>query len=204
MGVEDITQEEYANRFRNAGLLSVGGVVLFYLIYDSTEGFLTSLIGGVLLLPLILVLAIVSIVMFVKWRRFASMGILEWNEYARTRRAFLSKAIYIHPTTGDVQTVRRGFSIPVFLLGEIYPLIKGQWELAFKFFIVVWACILLGSIIPVIGNFILRQVGTFGLARKYNKYYEDWLIKEGYVLQSTEKFRETVNKTNDSVQRLFK
>lgn len=204
MGVEDITQKEYANRFRNVGLLSLGGVVLFYLIFNSSESSFASLIGGTLLLPLIVILMIVAIVMFIKWRHFLLMGILDWNEYARTRRAFLSKAVYIHPVTGNIQTVRRGFSIPVFLLGWIYPLIKGQWEMAIKFFVIIEVCFWLGSIIPVIGNFILRQVGTFPLARRYNSYYEDWLIKQGYVLQSTERFKETVNKTNNSVQRLLK
>lgn len=203
MGVEDITQKEYANRFRNVGLLSLGGVVLFYLIFNSSESSFASLIGGILLLPLIVILMIVAIVMFIKWRHFLLMGFLDWNEYARTRRAFLSKAAYIHPVTGNIQTVRRGFSIPVFLLGWIYPLIKGQWEMAIKFFVIIEVCFWLGSIIPVIGNFILRQVGTFPL-RRYNSYYEDWLIKQGYVLQSTERFKETVNKTNNSVQRLLR
>lgn len=83
MGVEDITQKEYANRFRNVGLLSLGGVVLFYLIFNSSESSFASLIGGILLLPLIVILMIVAIVMFIKWRHFLLMGILDWNEYAR-------------------------------------------------------------------------------------------------------------------------
>lgn len=203
MGVEDISQEEYANRFRNFGLLSLGGAILCYLLYNSIEGFLASLLGGVLLIPLIVAFIVITIIMVIKWHRFLSMGIQEWNEYARTRRAFLSKAIYIHPVSGDVQTVRRGFSIPVFLLGWIYPLIKGQWEMAIKFFVIIEACFWLGSIIPVIGNLILRQAGAFSLARRYNKYYEDWLIKQGYVLQKTERFKESVQKSNISVKKLL-
>ena len=203
MGVEYISQRSYSYRFLS------GAVVLGVLTGISLYGYLTvdeshwlSFVGSFIYGVLTLAFGIPLIVCIVRFFKYYNMPQKEWNEFARTRRAFLSVAIYRHPTTGDERTVRRGFSIPVFLFGFLAPLFKGQWELAVKFFVIVWLAQLVSSIIPAIGNVLAYFFTHFGLARRYNKYYEDWLIKNGYQLIDTEKLTENIKRINSDIKHL--
>lgn len=203
MGVEYISQRSYSYRFL-AGALVLGvlaGISLYgYLTVDESRFF--SFIGSLIYGVLTFIFVISCTVCLVCFSKYYNMSQKEWNEFARTRRAFLSVAVYKHPITGDERTVRRGFSIPVFLFGFFAPLCKGQWELAIKFFIIVWLAQLVSSIIPAIGNVLAYFFTHFGLARRYNKYYEDWLIKNGYQLIDTERITENLKRINSNINHL--
>ena len=172
-----LSKNEYANMKLVPGLLCSGGAIGCYMIYDSYTGF-SAFLTGMLFVPMAIVLAYFGLINLMK-----QVPSEQWDEYIKKERILFSKAVYVHPQTGDVQTVRRGFSIPVFLFGGFVPLVKGQFSLAVKFFLIVLALDTLGSIIPVIGNFIAHILSSYGIARRYNKYYEDYLIEEGYIIQ---------------------
>lgn len=203
MAVENISQKSYSYRFLT-GAIMLGILTGFSLYSYATvdESAILSFVGSFISGILILAFGIPTIICTIRFVKFYNMPSDEWNEFARTRRAFLSIAVYRHPLTGDERTVRRGFSIPVFLFGFFAPLCKGQWELALKFFIIVWLAQLVSSIIPAIGNILAYVFTNFGLARRYNKYYEDWLIKQGYQLADTERFTENIKSIQSDIKRL--
>ncbi|NDV66343.1 hypothetical protein [Bacteroides sp. 224] len=191
--LQEISQKEYVNQFLLGVIISVICTGIIYYCLDNS--FWLMLLGW----PLILVGIIVSINLLVKYIKYNTMDEYEWREYARTHRAFLSKATYTHPLTNDTQTVRRGFSIPVFLFADWVPLFRGQWSLFFKFFIIIFTIAFLGLTIPVIGPLLMRQVGAFALARRYNSMYENWLIKQGYILEKTEYINDSASKVRKQI-----
>lgn len=191
-----LSKNEYANMKLVPGLLCIGGAIGSYLIYDSYTGF-SAFLTGILFVPLAIILAYFGLTNLKKYHEINQVPIEQWDEYIKKERILFSKAVYVHPRTGDVQTVRRGFSIPVFLFGFFVPLVKGQFSLAIKFFLIVFALTTLGSIIPVIGNVIAWFLTSYGIARRYNKYYEDYLIEQGYVIQDAHSGFQTISKAKD-------
>ncbi len=191
-----LSKNEYANMKLVPGLLCSIGAIGAYIIYDSYTGF-SAFLTGILFVPMAVILAYFGLVNLKKYYEITQVPLEQWDEYIKKERILFSKAVYVHPQTGDVQTVRRGFSIPVFLFGFFVPLVKGQFSLAIKFFLIVLALDTLGSIIPVIGNVIAHILSSYGIARRYNKYYEDYLIEQGYVIQDTHSGFHTISKAKE-------
>lgn len=191
-----LSKNEYANMKLVPGLFCAGGSIGSYMIYDSYTG-LSAFLTGILFVPMAVILAYWGLVNLKKYYEITQVPLEQWDEYIKKERIVFSKAVYVHPQTGDVQTVRRGFSIPVFLFGFFVPLVKGQFSLAIKFFLVVLALDTLGSVIPVIGNVIAHILSSYGIARRYNKYYEDYLIEQGYIIQDAHSGFHTISKAKD-------
>jgi len=191
-----LSKNEYANMKLVPGVLCVGGAIGSYMIYDSYTGF-SAFLTGILFVPMAVILAYFGLVNLKKYYEISQVPLDQWDEYIKKERILFSKAVYVHPQTRDVQTVRRGFSIPVFLFGFFVPLVKGQFSLAIKFFLIVFALTTLGSIIPVIGNVIAWFLTSYGIARRYNKYYEDYLIEQGYVIQDAHSGFHTISKAKE-------
>lgn len=195
-----ISKNQYANMKLVPALIYGAVAVSLYLVYDSSTGF-SAFFAGVLCLPIAIICAILAVINIKKYMEINQVPDGQWDEYINKERILLSLATYRHPQTGDVQTVRRGFSIPVFLFGGFVPLVKGQFALAFKFFVVVFAIDALGSILPVIGNVIAHFLTSYGIARRYNKYYEDYLIEEGYILEDAHSGFHDVRKAKETVHK---
>lgn len=203
MAVEDISQKSYSYRYLGGAVILGLLEIFFYYSYTSIDqtSFFASF-GNAIHILFALICAIPLIMCIFKFYKYTTMSPVEWQNFARNRRAFLSIAVYRHPITGDERTVRRGFSIPVFFFGALAPLFKGQFELAFKFFIIIWLAQAISTLIPVIGNILAFFFTHFGLARRYNKFYEDWLIKQGYQLVEANKFTENIKQVNSQIKRL--
>ena len=195
-----LSKNEYANMKLVPGLLCAGGAIGAYMVYDSYTGF-SAFLTGILLVPLAVILAYLGLVNLKKYYEITQVPLEQWDEYIKKERILFSKAVYVHPLTGDVQTVRRGFSIPVFLFGFFVPLVKGQVSLAIKFALIVFALTALGSIIPVVGNMIAWFLTSYGIARRYNKYYENYLIKQGYVIQDTHSVFRSISRAKEVTQK---
>lgn len=196
------TKSEYANMKLIPGLLCLGGAIGSYMVYDSYTGFWAFMIG-ILFIPISLILTYYALVNLKKYIEIISVQPEIWEDYIKKERILFSKATYVHPRTGDVQTVRRGFSIPVFLFGFFIPLVKGQFSLALKFFLVIIVLDTLGSVIPVVGNVIAHVLSSYGIARRYNKYYEDYLIEEGYIIQDAHSGFTTISKAKEMTQNVL-
>lgn len=192
-----ISQNTYAKTKLYPALTGVGGVFMLNLILHSSEGSFVHFIYELILIPGIIFLSIFSLKYFVDYYKVKRIPENEWEEYIKKERILLSLAIYLHPLTGDIQTVRRGFSLPVFLFGGFVPLVRRQWGLALKFWGIIFGLNLLGSIIPVIGNIIAHILGSFGIARRYNEYYEDWLNAQGYILQDAHGIFNDISNVNE-------
>lgn len=191
-----LSKNEYANMKLVLGLLCSIGAIGAYMIYDSYTGF-SAFLTGILFVPMAVILAYFGVVNLKKYYEKTQVPLEQWDEYIKKERILFSKAVYVHPQTGDVQTVRRGFSIPVFLFGFFVPLVKGQFSLAVKFFLIVFALTTLGSIIPVVGNVVAWFLTSYGIARRYNKYYEDYLIEQGYVIQDAHSGFYTISRAKE-------
>lgn len=203
MAVENISQKSYSYRYLGGAIVLGFLEALVYQNYttiDQTAIF--SFIGNAITFVLMIAIGIPCLVCIYRFCRYFTMSHAEWQEFAKHRRAFLSVAIYKHPHTGDTQTVRRGFSVPVFLFGIFAPIFKGQWELAIKFFVIIFFVQIISSVIPVIGNILGYIFTNFGLARKYNRYYENWLINQGYQLVEANKFTENIKQVNSQIKYL--
>lgn len=127
-----LSKNEYANMKLVPGLLCIGGAIGSYLIYDSYTGF-SAFLTGILFVPLAIILVYFGLTNLKKYHEINQVPIEQRDEYIKKERILFSKAVYVHPRTGDVQTVRRGFSIPVFLFGFFVPLVKGQFSLPLSF-----------------------------------------------------------------------
>lgn len=167
-------------------LCSIGEIPSF-----KDEGFFVMLFSYFILVTTLFVFVLilistggVAIFNFVRYFKYKAMSPSEWSEFIRTQRPALSMATYKHPQTNDIQRVRRGFSLPVYLFGGFVPLFKGQMDIAGKFFLIIIGAVFIGSIIPVLGNIILPLFSSFGIAQKYNHFYENDLINKGYRLES--------------------
>lgn len=106
------------------GLLCSGGAIGIYMIYNSYTGF-SAFLAGILFVPAAIVLAYFGLVNLKKYYEITQVPLVLWDEYIKKERILFSKAVYVHPRTGNVQTVRRGFSIPVFLFGFFVLLVEG-------------------------------------------------------------------------------
>ena len=113
-----LSKNEYANMKLVPGLLCAGGSVGSYMIYDSYTGF-SAFLTGILFVPMTVVLAHFGLVNLKKYYEITQVPLEQWDEYIKKERILFSKAVYVHPQAGDMQTVKRGFSIPVFLFGFI-------------------------------------------------------------------------------------
>lgn len=198
-----LSKNEYANMKLIPGLLCVGGSIGSYIIYESYTGF-SAFLTGILFVPMAVVLAYFGFVNLKKYYEITQVPLEQWDEYIKNERIVFSKAVYVHPQTGYVQTVRRGFSIPVFLFGFFVPLVKGQYSLAIKFFLVVFALDTLGSVLPIVGNVIAHILSSYGIARRYNKYYEDYLIEQGYIIQDTHSIFNTMSRAKEITRDVLK
>ncbi len=197
-----ISKSEYGNMKLVPGLLCAAGAYGSYSLYDSYTGF-SAFLTGILFIPLAIILGYYAIINLSKYFEIRRVPDYEWDEYIKKERILFSKATYKHPQTGDVQTVRRGFSIPVFLFGGFVPLVKGQFSLAFKFFVILYLLDALGFIIPIIGTIITHFLTSYGIARVYNKYYEDYLIDEGYIIQDAHSGLKTVSNVKQITQNVW-
>lgn len=193
-----LTKDAYSKTKLYPAIICVAGNIMLNLILSDTKGSFIHFIYELFLIPGIVILSILAIKYFVQYYRIINVPDEEWDDYSRKERILLSLAVYVHPITGDTQTVRRGFSLPVFLFGGFVPLVRGQWSLAIKFWVIIIALDLLGSIIPIIGNLIAHFLGSFGIARKYNEYYENWLIDEGYILQDAHGIVNDISNLNET------
>lgn len=88
--------------------------------------------------------------------------------------------------------------------GFFVPLVKGQFSLAIKFFLVVLALDTLGSVIPVVGNVIAHILSSYGIARRYNKYYEDYLTEQGYIIQNAHSGFNTISRAKEMTRDVLK
>ena len=197
-----ISQEEYAKTKLYPAVASGIGFLVLRLIINASDGFF-GFVFKLILVPTSILLAIFTIVYLYKYIQIKRIPANEWDEYVKNERILLSLAVYVHPVTGDTRTVRRGFSLPVFLFGVFVPLFRGQFSLAIKFLVVVVGLNIVGSIIPVIGNFVAWFLSHWGIARKYNKYYEDWLKEEGYVLQDAHGIMDDWSKISQTSKTIF-
>lgn len=193
-----ISQDVYAKTKLYPALTGVSGVLMLNLILHSSEGSFVHFIYELILIPGIILLSIFTLKYFIGYYKIKKIPGNEWDEYIKKERILLSLAIYAHPLTGDTKTVRRGFSLPVFLFGGFVPLVRQQWGLALKFWGIIFALNLLGSIIPVVGNIIAHFLGSFGIARKYNEHYENWLISKGYILQDAHSILNDISNVNET------
>lgn len=176
-----ISKQKWAKDKLEATILFGAFSAICYFFYCLSGGF-WAVIVGILTVPLAIVYGVFAFIYLCKYIEIMKIPDEEWADYINKQRILLSLAIYKHPMTGDVRTVRRGFSLPVFLFGGFVPLFKGQYELAFKFFALLIGLDIIGGIFPGIGTIIFHNVGAFSIARKYNGYYENWLVEKGYQL----------------------
>lgn len=197
-----LSKSEYANMKLIPGLLCSGGAIGTYMIYNSYTGF-SAVLAGILFVPAAIVLAYFGLINLKKYYEITQVPLTLWDEYIKKERILFSKAVYVHPRTGNVQTVRRGFSIPVFLFGFFIPLVKGQFSLAVKFFLIVFVLTTLGSIIPVVGNVVTWLLSSYGIARRYNKYYEDYLIEQGYIIQNAHSGFNSISRAKEVTQNVL-
>ena len=198
-----LSKNEYANMKLVPGLLCSIGAIGAYMIYDSYTGF-SAFLTGILFVPMAVILAYFGLVNLKKYYEITQVPLEQWDEYIKKERILFSKAVYVHPQTGDVQTVRRGFSIPVFLFGGFVPLVKGQFSMAIKLLLIVSVLDVLGSVIPIVGNIIAHVLSSYGIARRYNKYYEDYLIEQGYIIQDAHSGFNSISRAKEVTRNVLK
>lgn len=193
-----LTKDAYSKTKLYPAIICVVGSIMLGLILSDTKGSFIHFIYELFLIPGMLILAFLAIKNFIQYYKIINVPDEEWDEFIKRERILLSLAVYVHPITGDTKTVRRGFSLPVFLFGGFVPLVRGQWTLAIKFWVIIFALDLIGSIIPVVGNLIAHFLGSFGIARKYNEHYENWLLSQGYFLQDAHGIVNDITNVNET------
>lgn len=191
------SKSEFLSSKITAAIISSAGAIFSYYMIGSDDGFFMNLINYFLFLPVLILTIVLSGYNLYYVFKIGSMDDAEWENYRLNKKTLLSKAVYIHPDTKDEKTVRRGFSIPVFIFGIFVPIFRQQYSLAFKYGIILIIILTFGNIIPIIGPFILDRITCFCLARKYNSLYEKWLKDQGYVIKNVE----SINKTIERVQK---
>lgn len=143
-------------------------------------------------MPISITAGLASIYYLYNFFKIRCMSDAEWENFRRTHRELLSLVVYEHPVTKDMRTVRRGFSLPVFMFGAFVPLLKGQYDLFFKYLLITIGLTIIGNIIPVFGAMIATFSFQFKIARKYNHYYENYLVENGYQIREAKSLNEDI------------
>ena len=87
----------------------------------------------------------------------------------------MKSSYYKHPSTGKIVEMETGFNLPLFLLGWIYLLYKGDFETAGIQLVLCGLFAFVGGLGLVVVLFV-----NLWMAIKWNGQYTEHLIEKGY------------------------